>query len=171
LRNRIGERNVDGLARAEVALELVGQINRTGVLAQATAGAVLLPKVAGLLHHGDLEAVAGAPNLADLGVGHDGDVVVVCRRGHSWSADAAGTVEGRKDLAERNHLPADARLPLDDENAKPLVRQIKSCLQPGDAAAHDQRVVFLFCVRHFAVFACGVFRSSPPQPQSSPGFP
>ena len=62
------------------------------------------------------------------------------RRGHLRRRDAAGAIERRKNLAEANHVAADARVALDNKNLQSLVGKIERRLQAGDAAANDERI-------------------------------
>jgi len=117
LRHRLREGDVGGTPRDELAVELVGYRDRAGELALAAAGTERLVDEARLAADGRVEAaVSVACDPADLGAGKNGDVRVVHRRGHLRRRDTARAVERREDLAEQDHLAADARLLLDDEH-------------------------------------------------------
>jgi hypothetical protein len=59
---------------------------------------------------------------------------------HLRGGDARAAVEGREDLAERDHLAADAGFPLHKGNLESLVTKIEGSLHAGDSAADHERI-------------------------------
>ena len=95
---------------------------------------------------GVVGAVAVAADALDLGVGEDVDVGVVDGGGHLGGGDAAGAVERGEDLAEQDHLAADAGVLLDDEHLVAHVAELEGRLHPADAAADHESVVLAHAV-------------------------
>ena len=60
--------------------------------------------------------------------------------GHLGGGDAAGAVQGGKDLGEPDHLAADGGVLFDDRHGESLVGQIQGRLKAGDAAADHQGI-------------------------------
>ena len=149
--------------RHHVGVVLVRHGDVAGHLALAAAGAGGLVDELGLLLDpgevaGGAVAVAVAAVAADglhLGVGHHVDVGVVDGGAHLGRADAAGAVERGEDLAEQDHLAADARLLLDDQDLVAHVAELERRLHAADAAADDERVVVLASRSHAAAFPAG----------------
>ncbi len=125
-----------------VRVELVGDRDGAGGLAELAAGAACLVDVAGLAPDPGVELpVAVALDALDLAVREGRDVVVVDRGRHLRRGDAAGAVQGGEDLAQQDHLPADAGVLLHDEDLVAHVAQLQGGLHPPDAAAHDEHVI------------------------------
>ena len=87
---------------------------------------------------------AAGLDALDLAVGQGRDVGVVDGRRHLRRRDAARAVEGREDLAEQDHLPADAGLLLDEQDPVAHVAELEGGLHAADPGADDEDVV----VRH-----------------------
>ena len=138
----LGERDVGGAPRDHLPVELVRDGHRTGRLAEAAPGAERLVDEARGTAHRDLEApLRVAPDTLHQGLGEDGHVGVVGRRRHLGRRDAAGAVEGRKDLAEQDHLAPDRRFLLDHKHTVAHVAELDRGLHATDPAPDDQRVV------------------------------
>ena len=71
-----------------------------------------------------------------LGEAMDGGAHLGCR-------DAAGAVQGGEDLAEKDHLATHTGVFLDKEHLVAHVAQLEGRFHARDAAANDERVVFL----------------------------
>ena len=166
LRHRLREGDERRPPRHHVGVVLVRHGDVAGHLALAAAGAGGLVDELGLLL--DLGVVAGgavavpvaavAADRLHLGVGHHVDVGVMDGGAHLGGGDAAGAVERGEDLAEQDHLAADARLLLDDQDLVAHVAELERRLHAADAAADDERVVVLAglgCVHHAAAFPAG----------------
>ena len=136
------EGDVGGATRHHVGVELVGHRHVAGHLAQAAAGAGgLVDELRLLADRGAIAAVAVAADAVDFGVGEHVDVGVMDGGGHLGGGDAARAVERGKDLAEQDHLAADAGLLLDDEHLVAHVAELERRLHAADAAADHQSVV------------------------------
>ena len=125
LRDGVGERDVDGTAGAHAALELVGHVDRTGVLALAAADAVLFDHVARLASQHGAKAFAVARAPLHLGVREQ------VMLGWWATADILGVVmqleQSRvgKTLLRPIICSADARVSLDDADREALVGQVE----------------------------------------------
>ncbi len=127
LRHGLRERDVGRAPRHHVGVELVGYGHVAGHLALAAAGAGGLVDELRLLRDlGVVGAVAVVADALDLGVGEDVDIGVVDGGSHLGGGDAAGAVEGGEDLAEQDHLAADAGVLLDDEDLVAHVAELES---------------------------------------------
>ncbi len=60
---------------------------------------------------------------------------------HLGRGDAAGAIQGGKDLGEPDHLAADGGVFFHQGHRKVLVGKIQGRLQPGDATAQNQGVI------------------------------
>ena len=98
-----------------------------------------LVHVAGLLADLDVEVAHRAAHLLHLGVGQQGDVLVLAGLGHLGREDAGRAVQGGEGLVELGHVAADAGALLDEVDVVAGVGQLERGLQAGDAAADDQR--------------------------------
>ena len=141
--DRVGVGDVDGAPGAEAAVELVRHVDRADELALVAAEALVLVHVAGLAQHLHPEAVAVSLDPLHLRPGLELDARVVGRLRHARRADAARAVEGREDLVEPHHHPADRGKALDEQHLVALLAQVERRLQAGDAAADHQGVVAL----------------------------
>ena len=121
-------------------LELVvDHLARALLDADAAAGALVVVDVAGLLADLHLEVAHRAADFLQLGVGQQGDVLVLADLRHLRREDAGRAVERGEGLVELGHVAADARLALDEVDVVAGVGQLERGLQAGDAAADDQR--------------------------------
>ncbi len=126
LRHGLGKGDVGGPPGDHVGVELVGDGDGAGRLALLAARAGGLVDEAGLAPDPGVELpVPVALDPLDLAVGEGRDVVVVDRGRHLRRGDAARTVEGGEDLAEQDHLPADAGVLLDDEDLVAHVAELQ----------------------------------------------
>ncbi len=141
LRYGLREGAVDRLAVAHPGLEdLVDDLARALLDADAAAGAVLLIHAARLLADADVEVADEARDLLDLGIAQQGDLVVRPDVRHLGRQDAGRAVQGGEGLVELRHVAADGRLALDHVDGVTGVGQLEGRLDAGDAAADDQRV-------------------------------
>ncbi len=137
------ERHINDAARGAPKFVFVfGYFERTDQLAGTTARAIVFAHVARLF--GDLhsEPVPVAVDGFNFGVGQQVDIVMMRRGGHFWGGDAGTTVERGEDLAQVNHLPADAGLALHQRDLVALVAQIERGLHSSNPAADHQRIHF-----------------------------
>ncbi len=142
LRHSLRKGDVRCPPRDHVGVELVGHGDVAGHLALATAGAGGLVDELGFLRDpGVVGAVAVGADALDLGVGHDIDIGVMDGGGHLRRGDAARAIECREDLAQQDHLAADAGVLLDDKDLVAHVAELERRLHPADAAADHQSVV------------------------------
>ena len=137
---RVGKGNVNGFADPEIALKFVRKLGVARVLAEAATGTLLLIHVTRLLDDGREKVSVFALNLTHLRVRHHSDVRMMLGFGHTGRADATAAVQCGEDLAEPDHLAADARLFLDDQYLEALICQVNCCLQAGDSAADYKSV-------------------------------
>jgi len=143
-------------ARHQVGVVLVRDRHVAGHLALPAARAGGFVHVLGLLldprvvADRSLAAAVGADAL-DLGVRQHVDVGMVDGRRHLGGRDATRAVECGEDLAEEDHLAADAGLLLDDEDLVAHVAELEGGLHAADAAADDEGVILVGRTRHLGL--------------------
>ena len=138
--DRLREGDVDRLPHADPGVELARHEGRADLGAGVAGDAGDLVDPARVLPHRDLVVPGRTAHALDLGVGPQGDVLVLAHRNHLRRQDAGGAVEGREGLVEHGHLPADGAELLDEVDLLPGARDFQGGLDAADAAADDKRV-------------------------------
>ena len=114
------------------------------------AGTLARIHVAGLLQHRNREVPCLSLNVQHLRVGQEVDVGVAEALDHLGGQDAHGAVVGGKGLVQLRHPAADTGSLLHQVDAKPHVRKVDGCLNPGDTATY-YRYSSTLHVRHLPV--------------------
>ncbi len=159
LRDSSGEGHTDGTIGTQIPVKWAGNGDRTFVFTLAAAGAFALIHIARLLQYGNIEACAVFIHRLHFAVGEKLDIGMMRHSRHFRGGDAGTAIEGREDLAEGDHLAADAGFALHKGNLETLVAKVERGLHPGNPAADDE------CIYLKIVHACAPWRLKRPREQ------
>ncbi len=161
--HRLRKVDVNGLARGQVLIEGIGNLDRAVIHADVAARAFLLDDVSGLFDQGDLEVSRLSFDPVDFGIGQDLDIGIPRAFDELGGLDAHGAVIGGEGLVQLGHLAAERRRFVDQIDPETRIGQIKSGLNAADPTADNQNITGIFCLRNIigclstGVFSTGFF--------------
>jgi len=119
---------INSLARGKSALFLIGDINGAVVFALPATDALNFINKSGLLSDPGRNLAAGSLKGLQFAIGKDGYVGMMGCRRHFGGGNAAGAVQGGKDLGKPNHLASDGGILFNNGHLEILVGQIQGRL-------------------------------------------